>query len=329
MTTMPLAIKSHAVAGLDDLFGMRAKNVRRIQQQLLDLFESADYEEIIPPLLTRPEVIFSQTSAALMAQTLVFNDPHTAGIVAIRPDMTPQIARIAATHKRHQQLLRLCYSGLTLTARPERESGTRQQLQTGIELLGLTGTDADHEVLALAIKALQISKIDAPVLLLGHIGLLRSLLGSSINDNEFESWLNVLKRRSPDDLRSHTGFEQLSLAYKQALIHIVCGDASSSWLREHANKYGQGFANAANELLNIEDKLKQGLQAEESSKVEVRIDTALMPHCTYHSGMIFSAYAPNYSHVLLSGGRYDAMMRAHGRDMPAIGFSCDLLRWCK
>jgi len=32
-------------------------------------------------------------------------------------------------------------------------------------------------------------------------------------------------------------------------------------------------------------------------------------------------------YALLHGGRYDAMMAAHGRDMPATGFSFDLWAW--
>jgi len=61
--------------------------------------------------------------------------------------------------------------------------------------------------------------------------------------------------------------------------------------------------------------------------VQVHADAAVMPRFLYHSGIVFAGFAAGVPRALLHGGRYDAMMSAHGRDMPATGFSCDLWAW--
>src|ERR1700722_19517515 len=76
-------------------------------------------------------------------------------MVALRADMTPQVARIAATRLAHRpRPLRLSYAGQVLRVngsevRPERQFG-----QAGAELIGAEGPAADVEVIAVAAEAL-------------------------------------------------------------------------------------------------------------------------------------------------------------------------------
>ena len=129
------------VIGLEDAFGARARALRRLQNKLFDTFADAGYEEVIPPLVERPQTLSTGAGRFLADQTLVFSDPADAGLLAIRPDITPQIARIAATRMRDSEELKLCYSGQVMVARPDARTGSRQQWQTGVECLGLAGDE--------------------------------------------------------------------------------------------------------------------------------------------------------------------------------------------
>jgi len=309
------------IVGLVDAFGLRTRQLRRLQFRLMDIFDQSGYEEVIPPLLERPESMSSGAGRFLTDQTMVFTDPAGAGLLAIRPDMTPQIARIAATRLRDEAVLRLCYSGQVLLARPDSLSGSRQQWQTGIELLGLADEEADIEVMHLAALCLKAAGFRKPVLQIGHTGLIQSLMeGSGFTIDE---WAEVLRHRSPDDMHDMLSHAQLPDAHKRAIMRIITGQMDTDWLMGTHSTLPLAFGEACGQLLGLTDHVRQRLQGE----VDIQLEVSVMPRFFYHSGIVFSAFAEGASQALLYGGRYDCLMRQHGRDMPATGFSCDLWSW--
>ncbi|MDQ6974907.1 MAG: ATP phosphoribosyltransferase regulatory subunit, partial [Mariprofundaceae bacterium] len=104
------------ILGLEDTFGQRALALRQLQFTLFELYNQAGFSEVIPPLLERPQSLSSGAGAFLGDQTLIFSDPSDAGQLAVRPDITPQIARIAATRMRNMDELKLYYSGQVMLA---------------------------------------------------------------------------------------------------------------------------------------------------------------------------------------------------------------------
>jgi len=306
------------IIGLNDAFGAQAKALRSLQGDILALFDAAGYEEVIPPILERPDSMQSGAGRFLADQTVVFSDPAGAGTLAIRSDMTPQIARIAATRLQHEDVLKLCYSGTVMLARPDVRGGSRQQWQTGVECLGVAGKAGDIEVMHLAARTMLAAGFNQPVLQVGHIGLLKALVAGS--EVALDVWTTRISRRSPDDLSELMATENLSDAVREALLEMVSGAADQSWLRAHLGCINDDFDNAANELLDLVSEIGDKMEGH----VRVYADAAVMPRFLYHSGILFAGFADGVAHALLHGGRYDAMMAAHGRDMPATGFSCDL-----
>jgi len=306
------------IIGLNDAFGAQAKALRRLQGDVLALFDAAGYEEVISPILERPDSMQSGAGRFLADQTVVFSDPAGAGTLAIRSDMTPQIARIAATRLQHEAVLKLCYSGTVMLARPDVRGGSRQQWQTGVECLGVAGRDGDIEVMHLAAKTMLAAGFEQPVLQVGHIGLLKALVAGS--SAPLDQWTAQISRRSPDDLAALIANESLSGTVSTALLEMVTDGAGPSWLRAHIGSINEEFDNAANALMALVDEMDERLEGD----VRVYADAAVMPRFLYHSGILFAGFADGVAQALLHGGRYDAMMAAHGRDMPATGFSCDL-----
>ncbi|EAU56156.1 ATP phosphoribosyltransferase regulatory subunit [Mariprofundus ferrooxydans] len=309
------------IIGLDDAFGARARELRELQRRLLDLFAEADYEEVIPPIVERPDALKSGAGRFLADQTVVFTDPAGAGLLALRSDMTPQIARIAATRLLSEKVLKLSYSGTIMMARPELRGGSRQQWQTGIECLGIAGAHGDAEVMHLAARSMLAAGFTNPVLQVGHIGLLKALVaGSSM---PLDKWTALVNRRSPDDLKHAMREETLSEPVRKALLELTGGMADRNWIEANRQAFGADFERAADELLVLVAEVGERMEGD----VHVYADAGVMPRFLYHSGILFAGYAEGVAHALLHGGRYDAMMAAHGRDMPATGFSCDLWAW--
>jgi ATP phosphoribosyltransferase regulatory subunit len=82
-------------------------------------------------------------------------DPVSGRMIGLRADMTPQVARIAATRlKKSARPLRLCYAGQVLRVRGSQLRPERQVGQVGAELIGSDSVAADVEAVAIAAEAL-------------------------------------------------------------------------------------------------------------------------------------------------------------------------------
>jgi ATP phosphoribosyltransferase regulatory subunit len=309
------------VLGLEDAFGERAKSLRTLQFALFEIYDQAGFSEVIPPLVERPQSLSSGAGKFLVDQTVMFSDPADAGQLAIRPDITPQVARIAATRMQALDVLKLYYSGPVMLARPDVRTGSRQQWQTGVECLGLAGVEGDVEVIHLAALSMMKAGFKKPVLQIGHMGLIYAL--TSASHTSLETWVQLIARYSPEDLAAHLAGEKLDNGIKSALMDLATGIADKAWLQAKQGQINTAFDKAAKDLLALVDMASAKL----SDEVEIVIDAAVTPRFLYHSGMVFTGFSSSSSRALLHGGRYDEMMKAHGRDMPAVGFSCDLWQW--
>ena len=58
------------ILGLEDAFGGRALALRRLQFRLFEIYTSAGFSEVIPPLVERPEALSSGSGRFLADQTV-------------------------------------------------------------------------------------------------------------------------------------------------------------------------------------------------------------------------------------------------------------------
>ena len=84
-------------AGVRDYLPRAAARRRAIAERLLALFERWGYQRIITPVYECADVLERGLGDAGRAEAIRFVEPGSAEVVALRPDFTPQIARIAAT----------------------------------------------------------------------------------------------------------------------------------------------------------------------------------------------------------------------------------------
>ena len=142
-------------SGLRDLLPPDAETEAASVERIMSTFAAHGYERVKPPLLEFEAGLLAGTGAAMGDQTFRLMDPETQRMVGLRADITPQIARIAATRLRHEQRpLRLCYAGQCLVIRGSQMSPDRQVAQTGIELIGPDSPEADAEIIVVGADAL-------------------------------------------------------------------------------------------------------------------------------------------------------------------------------
>src|SRR5690349_11437763 len=142
-------------AGLYDLLPPEAEIEAAVTGRLIGVLASHGYERVKPPIVEFEETLLSGAGSTMASDTFRTMDPISHRMVALRADMTPQIARIAATRLPHwPRPLRLSYAGQVLRVRASQMRPERQIGQVGAELIGAAGPAADVEAIAVAGEAL-------------------------------------------------------------------------------------------------------------------------------------------------------------------------------
>ena len=141
--------------GLHDDLPPTAAHEAEIVEQLVAGFAANGYERVKPPLIEFEESLLAGPGAQVSRQMFRLMDPISQRMMAIRADMTTQVARIAASRLQDvARPLRLCYAGQVLRVRGTQLRPERQFAQAGAELIGADSLAGNAELLVMAVEAL-------------------------------------------------------------------------------------------------------------------------------------------------------------------------------
>ncbi|MFK3889358.1 ATP phosphoribosyltransferase regulatory subunit [Sphingomonas sp. NPDC079357] len=142
--------------GLRDRLPPFADAAAAIEARVLAAIGAHGYERVDPPLAEFADGLGTRLKAGALHDAVRFVDPVSQRTLAIRPDLTAQVARIAATRMgHHPRPVRLSYAGAVLKLRASQLSPARETRQIGAELFGLDSVAAAQEVVTVAIDALE------------------------------------------------------------------------------------------------------------------------------------------------------------------------------
>src|ERR1051325_11379392 len=120
-------------AGLYDLLPPDAEIEAEATARLMGVLASHGYQRVEPPLVEFEETLLSGAGTATASDTFRLMDPISHRMVGVRADMTPQIARIAASRMSHvPRPLRLSYARQGLRG----QRGGRRRWRSGPQLCG-------------------------------------------------------------------------------------------------------------------------------------------------------------------------------------------------
>src|SRR3546814_13248227 len=102
----------------------------------MDATAAHGYERVQPPLAEFEANLVGRLKSTRQQDLLRFVDPVSQRTLALRPDMTAQVGRIATTRMAGTaRPLRLAYGGAVLKVRGPQLRPEREVLPTGIELI--------------------------------------------------------------------------------------------------------------------------------------------------------------------------------------------------
>ncbi len=284
-------------AGLRDLLPPEAETEAAGVATLMRVFAAHGYRRVKPPLLEFEETLFAGGGAALADQTFRMMDPGTRRMMGLRADMTPQLARIAATRLSHAaRPLRLSYAGQCLRVDPGQTAPDRQVAQAGIELIGHDSPEADAEIVVVGAEALQAVGIIRLSFDLTMPPLVPTLLDEAGFTGEARARLaRALDRKDAAAVAERGGhlagtLTDLLLAAGPAdrALAALAAAGLTAGARAHADRLAETVA---------------AIRARAPGLV-LTVDPVEFRGLRYHTGVCMAVYAPVQHEELGRGGRY-------------------------
>jgi ATP phosphoribosyltransferase regulatory subunit len=303
-------------SGTRDVLPDEMRELRAMTDRVRAVFDRAGYGEVATPALEYESTFARSDMAGSRPAYRVFDEQGN--VLVLRPDMTIPIARLVATrYAGAEPPLRFCYFAHAYRGvRPQRGQ-SREFLQAGVELIGSPGPQGTAEVLGVLCAALDAAGLATYRIGLGDASLYPSLL-EALGVGAERRDLILAELVGGDFVGVEREVRELGLSDEQAelLLRVSRTRGGTEVLA--------GLEGALHDALAGMREV-QGLLAPEVAS-RIIFDLGLVRSIGYYTGAVFQVYDPAYGVPLGSGGRYDELLGAFGRPLPAVGFALNVER---
>lgn len=327
--------------GVDELLPERAAVAESMRRSILDLFKSWGYQLVMPPLIEFTDSLLIGLGEDIAMQSFRLTDQVSGKPMAVRADITSQVARIDVHSMQAKGVNRLCYAGSVLHALPKALAASRCPILAGAELYGDADIVADIEIVSLMLETLQTVEREYSVaqkngskamqrltLDLGHVAIYQAIVAAlkakapSISRDALADLFDAVQRKSVPDLAllvpAH--IKDKALADIFYALPTLCGNIEVlKTARAIFAPLGKVVTAALDQMYTIADTITQRFP-----EVALYLDLGELRGYEYHTGLVFAAYADGFGSALANGGRYDEVGKVFGRARAATGFNTDV-----
>lgn len=313
--------------GSADLLPDACRARRFVTQALLETFERWGYEQVTTPVVEYYDVLARGLTETDRRGCVRFIEAGSGAVVALRSDLTPQIARMVAHHGEgalaRSDAVRLCYAA-DVVRQPGDEREATEHHQAGVELIGDADPTTDAELIALCDAALRRAGLDEFCLDLSHRGVVAAVLDRlGLTADERSTLVGLLARKDRGGvelwLRGRSLPDDLEVAVAE--LCDLYGPASQVLSRAGSVLEAAGIREG---LTRLEEVLSS-LRAIDPDVLDgVVVDLGETRGFDYYTGLRLRAWAPGVARPVARGGRYDHLLERYGAAAPATGFAIDL-----
>ncbi len=311
--------------GVRDILPEEAERFCEVESAILGVFSSYGFKRVITPLLEYVDVLGLGMGPGLKEKVFKFIDPSTGRLMALRPDITPQIARMAATRMRDYPLpQKLCYNENVLRHLDPRSGKTREILQIGAEYISKgPSSEIDAEMIVMAIEAMKAARVKDFKIDIGDVGFVRTVL-ERLSVKEFDR----KRLKEAVEIKDQSGLESIleGLGEKvkkedKRLLLALPGFYGEAEVIKKAKALctdeltGGALENVRAVLEIIERK---------GYSESITVDLGEVRGFDYYTGIIFEGFASGIGKPILGGGRYDTLLEKYGYRSSSTGFAFDV-----
>ena len=301
--------------------GAEARLRRMVEDVAMSVFESWNYEEVITPSVDYYD-LFEQGMGQREAQRGFRFTDNDGRLLALRPDVTSSVARMAATLlSERPRPLRFCYAAPVFRQQTQSHAEWRREnTQLGCELIGTGGKPADLEVLRLAAEILSRLNLESRYCItINNVEIFNGVAAQmSLDTPAREQLRRLIDTREADELqRFLTNYGNgETRVFAQPTQLIGKRNVIEAARRSIANQRSTAALDSLDELWTEIESL--GLED------SFEIDLGDVSSLDYYTGLSLKIFIHGAGTSVGRGGRYDGLTGNFGRAEPAVGFVLNL-----
>ncbi len=291
--------------------------------KMREVCEAFGYEAYNAPILEPTDLFLAKGNQEIIdEQTYTFADRGERS-VTIRTEMTPSVSRMVAARRQELAYPLRWYSIPNLWRYERMQRGRlREFWQLNVDIFGVRGVEADHEIILVADRILKAygAKADMYTIRVNSRKLTDWLLGEylGLSSTQQETLVRLIDRMHKMEQESFLAQADALLTPTQREAGVL--DRLLEILRaEKLNDLPLGV-----EALPSVLELKQLSDLLDASHVtNVRFDMTLMRGFDYYTDIVFEVFDtdPENSRAMFGGGRYDGLVGMFGVEpVPTVGF---------
>ena len=287
------------------------------------------FEEYDGPPLEALELYTEKSGPEIVGQLYQFTDKGDRR-VALRPEMTPSLARMVAARAGALKKPIRWFSLPQLFRYERQQRGRlREHFQLNMDIMGEPGPLADAEIIAAAIdiqRALGLGPDDVRVRVSDRRVLRALLLAAGVPEEHLGRAFTAMDRMTRSSLPRAQ--EELDAILQESIgqldagavvgrvTHLALQIRGRQALEDELRK-ARTEGDTGRDLFECLDALEaMGLTA------FVEVDPSIVRGLAYYTGIVFEIFDKSQSlRAVCGGGRYDGLLKALGGvDLPAVGF---------
>ena len=293
-----------------DIFSVQEKRMFALRA----LYEDAGYARF-PMRRFEEYALYLENKSFLKSESVLAFANANGKLMALKPDVTLSIVKHAGSSAGGVEKL---YYNESVYRVSQTDQEFSEIEQMGVELLGQVDLPGMCEVLRLAVESLQTIS-ESYVLEVSHMGFAAGLMEAArLKDEEKVELFGLIQQKNGHELRGALARMPIAPSFAECIAELtgLSGSYEKTLAKAEAMVANEEMAQAVEELKQIFSTLE-----ELELCAHVRLDFSILNNLDYYNGVVFQGYVRGASRMVLSGGRYDYLMRKFGKEGGGIGFA--------
>lgn len=310
--------KLHTPEGVRDIYNTECRKKLAVQENLHDILRVYGYQDIQTPTFEYFDVFRKEIGTISSRELYKFFD-RDGNTLVLRPDITPSIARAAATLFETEEFpVRLCYIGNTFINHSSYQGRLKENTQLGAELIGADCIEADVEMLAMLVDGLKKAGLKEFQVNIGHVDFIQGLMDATgLEEEEKNEVHDLITNRNYFGVEEILDNKQVQESLKEA-FHVLPELIGDVEILDKALEIAPSM-NAQLAISHLQQMHK--LLVLYGVEDHITFDLSMSGNYGYYTGIIFRAYTYGTGDAIVRGGRYNHLLEKFGKNTPSIGFA--------